>query len=120
MKGERQKSSEWWSGTATHMWRVYFAMDRDGFNWDSLSLPDKRIYAICNHVLLKQFVSTDQGILRMYFTSRWGDDRYAVEDYSAHTGIPTTVIWMVIRRAKRNVMIEAGFLEKKEGDKEDE
>lgn len=119
MKAERQKSSEWWRSTATHMWRVYFAMERDGFDWDTLSLPDRRIYAVCHHVFLKRFVSTDQAILRMYFTSRWGDDRYAVEDYSARTNIPTTVIWMVIRRANRIVMEETGFLDRKEGEQTD-
>lgn len=114
MKQERSKSSEWWRGTANHMWRTYFAMEREGFNWDELSMPNRRIYAICNHVYLKRFVKTDQDVLRMYFTSRWGDDFYAVEDYSARNGIPTTVIWMVIRRANRAVMEEIGFLEKKE------
>lgn len=116
MKPDRNKSSEWWRGTATHMWRTYFALERDGFKWDNLSQPDRRIYAVCHHVFLKKFVATDQSILRMYFTSRWGDDRYVVEDYSARTNIPTTVIWMVIRRANRIVMEETGFLEKKGSD----
>ena len=116
MKPERNKASDWWRGTANHMWRTYFALERDGFNWDTLSLPDRRIYAVCHHIFLKRFVQTDQNILRMYFTSRWGDDRYAVEDYSARNGIPTTVVWMVIRRANRIAMEETGFLERKEGD----
>lgn len=118
MKPERSKSSEWWKDTANHMWRTYFALERDGFNWDNLTQPDRRIYAVCHHVFLKQFVPSDQNILRMYFTSRWGDDRYAVEDYSARTGVNTTVIWMVIRRARRLVMEETGFLVRKETDNE--
>ena len=44
------KNIEWWRGTATHMWRTYFALERDGFNWDKLTLPDQRIYAVCHHV----------------------------------------------------------------------
>lgn len=114
MKPERQKTSEWWRTAANHMWRVYFALQRDGFDWNTLSEPNRKFYAVCHHVYLKKFTATDQDILKMYFTSHWGDDRYAVEDYSARTGIPTTVIWMVIRRAYRIVMEETGFLEKKE------
>ena len=120
MKVERSKSSEWWKGTANHMWRVYFALERNGFVWDKLTMPERRIYAVCHHLFLKKFVATDQAILRMYFTSRWGDDRYAVEDYSARNNIPTTVIWMVIRRANRIVMEETGFLERKESGNNDE
>ena len=108
------KSVEWWRSTATHMWRTYFAMERDGFDWNKLSLPNQRIYAVCHHVYLSKFVKTDQDILRYYFTSKWGDDIYAVEDYSAKNNIPVKVIWMVIRRANRTVMEEVGFLEKKE------
>lgn len=113
------KSIEWWRGTATHMWRTYFALDRDGFEWDKLSVPDQRIYALCNHVFRKDFVSADQDILRSYFTSRWGDDIYAVEDYSLKHNVPVKVIWMVIRRANRTIMEECGFLERKQGKDDD-
>lgn len=119
MKPERTKSSEWWRGTATHMWRTYFKFEQDTLDWEHLSEPDRRIYAVCNHIFLHRFVATDQGILRMYFTSRWGDDRYAVEDYSSRTGIPTSVIWMVVKRANRIVMEETGFLEKRGDDKDE-
>lgn len=108
------KSIEWWRGVSTHMWRTYFALQRDGFTWENLSLPDQRIYAVCHHVFLSKFVKSDQDILQYYFTSRWGDDIYAVEDYSLKHGIPVKVIWMVIRRANRTVMEEVGFLERKE------
>lgn len=113
------KNIEWWRGTATHMWRTYFAMERDGFEWEELSTPNQKFYAICHHLYTKKFVKADQDILRAYFTSRWGDDLYAVEDYSLKNNIPTKVIWMVIRRANRAVMEECGFLERKE-DAQDE
>lgn len=96
------------------MWRTYFALKRDGFDWDNLSMSDQRIYAVCNHVFTKYFVKTDQNILQMYFTTRWGDDQYAVEDYSIKSNIPTKVIWIVIRKANRRVMEEIGLLERKE------
>ena len=113
------KTVEWWRGTATHLWRTYFALERDGFNWDELSAPNKRNYAVCHYVYLKKFVKTDQDILRTYFTSKWGDDMYVVEDYSLRNNIPVKVIWMVIRRANRTVMEELGFLERKEGDEDE-
>ena len=113
------KSIEWWRGVSNHMWRTYFALQRDGFDWDKLSQPDRRIYAVCHHVYLKDFVKSDQDILQMYFTTRWGDDQYAVEDYSLKHNIPTKVIWMVIRRANRTVMEECGFLERKEDGKDE-
>ena len=113
------KSIEWWRGTATHMWRTYFALQRDGFDWEKLSQPDRRIYAVCHHVFLKDFVKTDQDILQAYFTSRWGDDQYVVEDYSLKNNIPTKVIWMVVRRANRTVMEECGFLERKDDGKDE-
>ena len=110
------KNIEWWRGTSNHMWRTYFALMRDGFDWNNLPEPDRKFYAICNHVFLKDFVKSDQEILKMYFTTRWGDDQYAVEDYSLKHNIPTKVIWMVIRRANRRVMEECGFLMRKEND----
>lgn len=96
------------------MWRTYFAMKRDGFVWEKLSMPNQRIYAICDHVYQSRFVKTDQEILQYYFTSRWGDDIYAVEDYSLKHSIPVKVIWMVIRRANKTIMEEVGLLERKE------
>lgn len=110
----RMKNIEWWRGTATHMWRTYFALQRDGFEWSKLTAPDQRIFAMCNHIFQKSFVKADQDILQAYFTSRWGDDLYAVEDYALKHNIPTKVIWMVIRRANRTIMEECGFLEKKD------
>jgi len=112
------KSVEWWRGVSNHMWRTYFALEKEGFDWDKLSMPNRRIYAVCHHVFLKRFVASDQDILRTYFASRWGDDIYTVENYSIKHNIPVKVIWMVIRRANREVMIETGFLERKENDDE--
>ena len=112
------KNIEWWRGTAQHMWRTFFALERDGFKWEELSDCNKKTYAICQHIFLSNFVKSDQDILRMYFTSRWGDDLYAVEDYSLKHNIPTKVIWIVIRRANRTVMEEIGLLERKDDGQE--
>ena len=108
------KSIEWWRGTAQHLWRTYFALERDGFIWNELSDVAKKNYAVCHHVFHASFVRSDQDILRMYYTTRWGDDIYAVEDYSLKNNIPVKVIWIVIHRANRAVMEELGLLERKE------
>ena len=108
------KSKEWWRDTANHIWRTYFALVRDGFEWDKLSDPEKRFYALSHHVFRTEFVKSDQDILRMYFTTRWGDDQFEVEEYAKKTGTPEKVIWMVIRRANRTIMEACGLLEKKD------
>lgn len=117
MKPERPNSSGWWRGTATHMWRTYFSLKNNKFEWDNLSLPEKKIYAVCHHVYTKKFSVIDQEILQRYFTTRWGDDIYTVEDISAKSGQPVKLIWMVIRRANRYVIEEVGLLERKDPDK---
>ena len=109
----RTKNVEWWSGTAKHMWRTFFALERDGCDWENLSDANKKTYAICQHIYLSKFVKSDQDILKMYFTSRWGDDLYAVEEYSKQKNISENSIWIVISRANRAVMEEVGLLEKK-------
>ena len=118
------KSVEWWRSTANHLWRTYFALlkkgvDKPDFDWNTLPLVKRNNYAICNDIFVHQFKEKDQDILRMYFNTRWGDDQYAVEDYSLRKNIPTQVIWIVIRRANRIVMENYGLLEKKEVETDD-
>ena len=108
------KNIEWWRGTAQHMWRTFFALERDGFVWENLSFVEQKTYAICQHILHSKFVKADQDILKMYYSTRWGDDLYAVEDYSLKNNVPVKVIWIVIRKANRLIMEEMGLLERKE------
>lgn len=105
------KNIEWWRSTATHMWRTYFAICRDGMN--NLSDPERKIFSVCDDVFNSSFIKTDQAILQMYYTSPWGNDKFAVESYSFHHNIPVDTIWMIIRRANRTVMENVGLLEKK-------
>lgn len=113
---KRTYDIEWWRSTATHMWRTYFALIRDGVNPDDMSDANRKIWNVCDEIFRTKFITTDQDILRAYFTSRWGDDIYAVEDYSLRHDIPVKVIWMVIRRANRTAMEVTGLLDRKEGD----
>lgn len=108
-------NNEWWRNTSTHMWRTYFALVKNGFSWNALTPPNKRIYAICNHLFVKRFSPDEQDILRMFFTTRYGSDyREAVNIYSAERNIPVNRIWIVVKRANRIVMEECGFLDRKE------
>jgi len=96
------------------MWRSYFAIR--GIGQEPTTPANVKTYDICDRIFTDRFVKADQDILRMYFTSRWGDDLYAVEDFANKKGIPTKVIWMVVRRANRLVIEEIGILDRKEGD----
>lgn len=116
------RSIEWWRSATQHMWRTYFALrnqQEEAVNKKTLppamSETDVRIYEICDNIYQNKFVRADQEILKMYFTSRWGDDLYAVEDYSLKHNIPVNVIWIVIRKASRFAMEDVGLLDKKEG-----
>lgn len=116
------KNIEWWRTTAQHMWRTYFALRRQQDDSareqappPAMSGADARIYETCDKIFSTNFVKADQDILKMYFTSRWGDDLYAVEDYSLKHNIPVKVIWIVIRRANREAMVAIGLLDRKEG-----
>ena len=120
------KNIEWWRSTAQHMWRTYFALKRQQEEaYQEKKLPpeindaDELIYNTCDKIFQDKFVRSDQDILKMYFTSRWGDDLYAVEDYSLKHDIPVKVIWIVIRKANRFVIEDVGLLERKGDDADD-
>jgi len=108
------KNIEWWRTAANHMWRTYFAILRGGYVLENLSDPNKKIYSVCHSIFQTNFIKTDQEILQMYYTTKWGEDKSAVEDYSVKNNIPEKIIWMVIRRANRTVMEKIGLLERKE------
>lgn len=117
----KSKTIEWWRSTAQHMWRTYFALRRQQEESlqehkvpPEMSDVETKIYETCDRIFQDKFVHADQEILKMYFTSRWGDDLYAVEDYSLKKNIPVRVIWIVIRKANRLVIEDVGLLDGKE------
>lgn len=104
------------------MWRVYFAIrNRQSNCWgdpsffSQMTVSEKFIYDTCDAVFKDKFARTDQEILEMYYTTKWGDDLYAVDEYSAKNNIPHNVIWRIIIRAERLVIEEAKLLDRKEG-----
>lgn len=106
---------KWWSKAASHMWRVFFQLERDGFHWDELSDATKRIYSACQKIYASRFTPSDQKVIKYYYNSRWGDDVYAVEDYSLRNNIPVNMIWMIVRRANRMIIEEFGLIDRREG-----
>lgn len=106
--------SEWWSKASSHMWRKFFKLEQEGFVWDELSESTRNIYTSCQKIYATRFSPQDQEIIRHYYSARWGDDVYAVEEYSLKHNIPVNMIWMIIRRANRLIIEEFGLLDKKE------
>ena len=111
---------EWWRTAAQHMWRTYFAVES---RMDESGYPDKggadiSIYNMCAKVLHDKFSTADQDIIRMYFTSKWGQDIHDVEDYSLKHNLTVNYIWNTIRRANRAVFVELGLIDRKEENNE--
>lgn len=101
------KEFSWWTGTANHLWRAYFVLLQYGMN--DQTPADSKIYNLCDAVY-NRLTFQEQEIVRMYYTCRWGDNIYAVEDYSARTGIPVLDIYNAIRTAGYAVINELGII----------
>ena len=91
------------------MWRTYFKLSAPSVP-ASLTDAERNIVSICGKVFSERFPRSDQDIIRMYYTSRWGDDLYAVEAYSQEHQISTNAVWTVIHRANRLVIKEIGII----------
>lgn len=103
-----QLSQQWWQILANHLWRTYFVLVDTGTQHDTP--VNERKYAVCHNAYLNRS-ARDREIIRAYYTAKWGDSVYAVEDHSARTGIPTPVIYAVLASAKRAVVEELGLIE---------
>lgn len=97
------KEFSWWTGTANHLWRAFFILSQS--NQLNLSPADRKTVSVCS-AAFSRFSERDQSIIKAYYTCRWGDTVYAVEDYSSRTGTPIPVIYSVIKRAGYAVMNE--------------
>lgn len=103
------KDSYWYRQTAQHMWRTFFKLSASPDRTD-LTDAERNILSVCGKVFSERFPRSDQDIIRMYYTSRWGDDLYAVEDYSQKHQISASAIWTVVHRANRLVIKEIGII----------
>ena len=98
----------WWFGTAHHLWRTYFALTPA--SPDTIPDPtDRYVFALC-HNIYTGLSERDKLILRTYFSARWGNASYAVEELSAETGIKPNTIYAVVNRNGAAVMTALGIM----------
>lgn len=112
----KQQTQEWWKQTANHVWRTYFAIDTLYATLSSaphLSASEHNIYSLCNRVVRNLRVPSDLDILRMYYTTPFGQELHNVRQYSESHGIPEHTIWNAVRHANRAVIEEIGLLDRK-------
>ena len=115
------KNIEWWRFTAYHMWNTYFTLrqqQQDALTQNQVppEISDAlvRIYEICDCAYQNNFTERDQKILHMYFTSRWQENLKMIKEFSKKNKVSVNTIWMVIRRASRDVVEEIGLLDRKD------
>lgn len=100
------------------MWKsVYFPHKLSDSDRENLSGSEARAFSICDRVFRERFTAIDQQIVEMYYNRKWGDDQYVVEEYAKTHNIPLAIIWITIRRARREIMEQMGILDKRKGDK---
>lgn len=100
------------------MWKyVYFPNRTSESDRENLSGSEARAYTICDSVFHERFTKLDQQIVEMYYNRKWGDDVYVVEEYAKTHNIPLPVIWITIRRARREIMERMGILDKRKGER---
>lgn len=106
-EGDHLREYAWWQNTSTNLWRTFFKILQGD---TSLNTPaDNRKFQICDSVY-NRLSDRDKDILRNFHTAKMGYLAYAVEDYSARTGIAVPVIYSVINKAGRSVMVELGIV----------
>lgn len=97
----------WWRDTATNMWRTYFRAENDRTLFNSPA--DAQKCRLCDKVY-SSLSECDRGIVRAFHTAKMGALAEAVNDYSRQTGIPVNVIYAVIHKTGRAVMVELGIV----------
>ena len=98
----------WYKPLANHMWRAYFSVIRSGADLDSD--VKRRKYDAC-HAVYILFPERDRNIIKAYYTAKWGDAAYIVDDYSARHGIPVPAIYALITKSQRAVVEQLGLIE---------
>lgn len=98
--------TEWWSGTAKHMWRSYFVMLRK--KQPRSSIPELNIFSACNTVY-SHFDLAARNVLESYYYVR-----APAETIAARYGSSKYDVMNIIARANRAVIEEIGLAERKE------
>ena len=106
------KKVEWWRGTANNAFRTYFYVISEG-RQDRMTPSEQKKYVACDKVF-READEQLKHVLTKFYSAKWGDDRYFVEDYSEKIGIDESFVWIMINSARRAVMEELGLLDRRE------
>ena len=112
------KKNEWWRGTATHMWRLFFAINRNKTDLSSLTESARYIYNTCYTVYTEKLSAFEQDAIRTYASSRWEDTIRTVESYAAQNTLQLDDVWNAIRKTNRITVETLGLIDRKDDDYE--
>lgn len=99
----------WIDVVGNHMWRFYYS--RPNADSATMTNANRLQWEACNRAI-GRFSNAEQEIMRMYYTSEWGRDLHAVEDYSARTGTAVNRIWNTVKAANRAAAEERGLIDR--------
>ena len=110
---QTRKIREWWRYTADSIWKEFFRYEHDGPGWINWSHITQQVLDTCQRILSERFITQDQQIIRAFYVRPdWGDSIFTVEDYAKENGVSPDVCWIVIRKARRELMIELNIIER--------
>ena len=105
----KRKEYTWWKGTADNFWSLFFRLRNN--KTEPSSPAEQKKYDTCSTVFLS-LNEREQDILLTFYSCPYKFRAYAVEDYSSRTGFPIGVIYAIINRAGRAIMVELGIIDK--------
>lgn len=100
----------WIDAIGNHMWRFYYS--RHNADPSQMGPASRKQWEAC-HRAISRFNDEEQNVMQMYYTSEWGRDLHAVEDYSARTGMSVNNIWNIIKTANRIAAEERGLIDRR-------
>lgn len=100
----------WIDSIGNHMWRFYYS--RPHADPSTMGNANRKQWEACDRAICR-FSKSEQDIMRMYYTSEWGRDLHAVEEYSARTGTSVSHIWNTIKASNRAAVEERGLLDRR-------
>jgi hypothetical protein len=93
------------------MWRFFFSRP-ENVDPTIMTEPNRLQYEACRRAITR-FSREEREIISMYFSSAWGKDMRAVDDYSKSTGVAVNRIWDVVKAANRTACEERGLIDVK-------
>ena len=100
----------WMDAIGQHMWRFFFS--RRNADPQQMTEPNMRQWMACSTALAR-FSREERDVIEMYFTSEWGKDLVAVEEYSEKNMMNVNRIWDIIKNANRAACEERGLVDRR-------